>query len=317
MAAVTSLKDDNLVMQFMILFAKLRDWIDDDPNCLHDLAAKDESIKKLCLDTGNFALKLSLAERRRRPLFAAPVDPQFLKVWRDYEIRYSQAMANILLADLWDIEPGTFLRAQRDTFDDRWEVARCEAQESANAMDQVFDFVSDHIEVGDYPQSLADNMERGISTWRHLTVEAGLDVEGIMRRREIVPFVLIPRHVSRRHGDAEKLSLLTHLQQAQEAFVYGVSFASIALMRSLLEAVLKTHYGSTGQDLEQLVSNARSLPVGVKRVALHQLRRLANHIIHFGNADVEMPQDLERQLAKYLYTLRALIEGAPSTPRPA
>ena len=50
-----------------------------------------------------------------------------------------------------------------------------------------------------------------------------------------VPLVLIPRHVSKSHGEAEKLSLLTHLQQARDAFVFGVPFAALALMRSILK----------------------------------------------------------------------------------
>ena len=35
--------DDPLVIQFLALYAKLRDWVDNDPNGLYDLAAKDDS----------------------------------------------------------------------------------------------------------------------------------------------------------------------------------------------------------------------------------------------------------------------------------
>ena len=68
--------------------------------------------------------------------------------------------------------------------------------------------------------------------------------------------MLIPRHVSQYPGAAEKISLLTHLQQAHDAFVFGVPFASLALMRSILETTLKTHYRTTGKNLAELIETA-------------------------------------------------------------
>ena len=82
-----------------------------------------------------------------------------------------------------------------------------------------------------------EEVEGGVEAWKSLVDEVGFDLEGVFRRRALVPFINIPSHVAKRHGD-ETLSLLTLLQQAHEAFVYGVPFAALALMRAILETVL-------------------------------------------------------------------------------
>ena len=79
----------------------------------------------------------------------------------------------------------------------------------------------------------------GVAAWRNLIREVGLDARGVFRRRQLVPFVMIPRHVSARHGATDPVSLLALLRQAQEAFVFGVPFAVTALMRALLDTILK------------------------------------------------------------------------------
>jgi hypothetical protein len=103
------------------------------------------------------------------------------------------------------------------------------------------------------------------------------------------------------------------LQQAHEAFVCGVPFATIALLRSILEATLKDHYGATGENLEERI-NISGLSLTVRRT-LHKLRHLANDIMHFDKINVRMPSDIERELVTYLNALRDLIEGAPPNPR--
>jgi uncharacterized protein DUF4145 len=50
----------------------------------------------------------------------------------------------------------------------------------------------------------------------------------------------------------------------------------LALMRSILEAVLRDHYGAEGEDLSERINQARQLPSGASVAALHRLRKLAN-----------------------------------------
>ncbi len=93
-------KDHPAVITFMALFAKLRDMINDDPADLETLAASDLSVRRVCLALANADIPLQTAMRWRRHTFIRPVNPQFNKVWRDYEERYACPLAGILLADL-------------------------------------------------------------------------------------------------------------------------------------------------------------------------------------------------------------------------
>jgi hypothetical protein len=77
-----------------------------------------------------------------------------------------------------------------------------------------------------------------VSAWRSLANKTTLDLGDVFRRLDLVPFVLIPKHVSDHHGSQEKLSLLTHLRQALEAFVFGVPFDSQGKLYPEIEAYL-------------------------------------------------------------------------------
>lgn len=42
-------------------------------------------------------------------------------------------------------------------------------------------------------------MEDAAAAWERLRDDAGFDLHGVFRRREMVPFVLVPRHVAAKH----------------------------------------------------------------------------------------------------------------------
>lgn len=110
--------------------------------------------------------------------------------------------------------------------------------------------------------------------------------------------------------------MLKNLQQAHDAFVFGATYAALALMRSIMEAVLRDHYRAEGRDLNERIRNARGrLPPGANEGALHRLRKLANAILHLDREkDQGLPKmdevRLEKEIVSLLFVLRALIEGA-------
>lgn len=161
-----------------------------------------------------------------------------------------------------------------------WKEADAAAQATVHSIEFVFNLGKAFFEKNNYAASdemtkLKFDAMNGIAAWNPLLDEIGFDLAAVFRRRELTPFVLIPRHVSKRHGAAEPLSLLRLLQQAQEALIYGVPFASIALMRAILERLLKEHYGAIGADLSELIKTAK-LPQTVPPARLHRLRMRAN-----------------------------------------
>jgi Domain of unknown function (DUF4145) len=120
-------------------------------------------------------------------------------------------------------------------------------------------------------------------------------------------------HVAAKHSPAQALSLFEHLKQAHEAFVFGAPLAVLALLRSVLELVLRNHYGTSG-DLEEQIKSVKRLPTRVTRGDLHDIRRLANAVLHFSTDRLTIPEDIESQMIKHLDVVRRLIEGAPGVP---
>ena len=305
--------DDPRVIKFMALFRRLRNMIGDEPAGLADLAADDEPLRRLCDELSNASFFLSASERTGRNLFIAPVDPKFIEAWRDYEERYEGTLAGIFLT-------GLGLNLDEDSgsggtqFDSRWDYEDHEAKAEADALDTAMDFARTETDSLTDSESADYSVEidRGVQAWTRLQSAIGIDLRGVFRRRALTPFILIPRYVSNKYGLTDKLSLVTHLAQAHQAFIFGAPFAAIAMMRSILEIVLKKHYRSTGAELYQLIDNCRTLPAGAPKEKLHRLRHLANDVLHFDNVRYLPPRDMEKELIGLLINLRALIEAAPN-----
>jgi hypothetical protein len=389
-------KDSTEVVKFMRLFQKVRDWTDNDPESLPELAGKDDGVKALCLDLLRAAGSLQRNERRVRELFTAPVDPTFIAAWRDFEQRFADIL---LIVRSNDVEAGEahFLStdwyerpASWEDADDKaaWAVelieemvafAEFEAPEdkdytfngkpvtewhtiNANALPRKLkadwikflaihrafeanikqkeeeirnelqscddetrksELYSSLAEIRrirrdeDEPASTAQVMKWAVAEWNRLRGECGFDLRGVFRRRFLVPFILFPRHVSARHGQTKMASIYQNLRQAHEAFVFGTPFAALALMRSIMEVVLRDHYGADGNDLHERIRNCRKLlPDAANEVALNRLRRTANSILHLDTGEDHALSELdtdkwEVEILSLLRVLRALVEGAP------
>jgi Domain of unknown function (DUF4145) len=173
--------------------------------------------------------------------------------------------------------------------------------------------------IDDHGVRIEDAVKWARADWKRLKDEAGFDLRGVLRRRALVPFVLFPRHVAAQHGQAEMLSIYENLRQAHEAFIFGAPSAALALMRSILEIVLRDHYGAQGdlQLYERINRSRRLLPSSANAEALHRLRMIANAVLHLDNETKEAvpklgPIELEKEILRLLRVLRDLIEGAPS-----
>jgi len=112
--------------------------------------------------------------------------------------------------------------------------------------------------------------------------------------------------------------MLGNLQQAHKAFIYGADHAALALMRSVLEAVLRDHYGAAGADLNERIQTAerRGLLGGhANAAALHRLRKKANGILLGGEGGQKYAEQddtrREKEMISLLLVLRDLIENAP------
>jgi hypothetical protein len=318
-------KDSVEVVEFMTLFTRLKDWCDDAPDELADLAKTDSSVEDLCSQLFHAANLLRDSEQRGPVLFTGPVDPAFIGAWRDYEQRYETVVSDIEFSNIFiefsDIFPPVIGDGKPSTpkLDLAWDHADEEAEQQADGITEAINFAQSNAEQDHRWVDSEDFIERvqsGIAALHRLKRDFGFDFRGVFRRRSLIPFVLVPRQVAAKHGNVETLSMLKNLQHAHNAFVYGATYAALGLMRSIMESVLRDHYRAEGSDLGERIRNARSLlPRGANEAALHRLRKLANAILHLDRSkDEGLPimneVRLEKEIVSLLLVLRALIEGA-------
>lgn len=332
-------KDSGEVITFMALFQKLRDRIGDNPDILKELGRDDDDIRAICEDIRIAKFALQINPRCQRGHYTAPVDPRFIEAYREYETRYYQIIEELSFSE-WGAG-GEVEKKSRSEF--YWQKADAAADEWSYVIEEAIDFANRYAyflmdpgpdtkfsdgrlikkpgtESGRYlPDEIVSDagdlgaMPEGADAWQRLKDVTGFNLREVFRRYCLTPFVLIPRHIARHHGDGDKISLLTNLQQAQAAFVFGTPFAALALMRSILEVTLKTHYHVNGDNLKERINNCENLPDRCSKPALHRIRKLANDILHMEKDEVRLPDNLEVEVIRLLYVLRTLIENAPAT----
>lgn len=194
------------------------------------------------------------------------------------------------------------------------ELQVCDDEARKAALNDFLALLESEFDDHDDPMPIEEGVKGGIALWKSLNEEAGFDLRGVLRRRELIPFVLVPRHFAARHDPMS--SIYQNLRQAHEAFVFGAPFAALALMRSTMEIVLSEHYGAQGGDLSERISNVRKiLPESANASALHRLRRLANSVLH-PSSDKQSrgklePTKIETEIVSLLRVVRALVEGVP------
>lgn len=297
------------VEEFMSLYAKVREYSDDDPDCVEQTAASDDEFGEICFKLSTLVLDLGRAMEEYPDRFVSPVGKDFIKSWRDYEQRYAAPIAGVWLAR-FQISPSG--KQATSHYDAKHHAADYFAQETESAIETSIASVHDKFLAGDYDTEENGHwMSTSWSGWRFLRHSVGLDIRGILRRRALVPFVLVPHHVSARYGSNEQSSLLGLLHQAQDAFIFGVPFAAVALMRAILEATLVNHYAASGIDLKAKIDSAPDdkLPWRLRQ-ELHRLRRFANRVLHVRGEPIKEPPSEEAMVA-HLHHLRDLLEGAP------
>lgn len=346
--------DSPEVQAFMAAFQKLRNLVDDTPELIVSKARESNSLQSLCHDVLEAAFELRKKEHSRRELYSSPTSPAFLAAWLNYNSKYSEAVGQVayIVSQMPDEIFGPALdEKSRDavwkeyeavdwrgaeqrfretpwewywagvekSLETRWRESDEIARAHASAIDQVIEEAKISIDasVGDgiTEEYYQDRVLSGIDAWKRLVGEVGFDLAGVFRRRKLVPFVMIPRHVSGHYGGSDPLSLMARLQQAQEAFVYGVPLAAFALMRVVLDLVLTNHYAATGKDLNEKIDCSKdNLPGAIHWTQLQKLKRLGNDAVHIKPKELHKINEQEREIVALLAILQRLIELAPQAP---
>ena len=119
-----------------------------------------------------------------RDLFAAPVDPQFIAAWRDFEQRFETALTKGL---------GYFPRNQEC----EWELADLNGYVSAGLIDQTIALAEslaagDKSEIGFEFYTVEEGVWWAAEDWARLKLDYGFDPQGVFRRRRLVPVGFFP-----------------------------------------------------------------------------------------------------------------------------
>lgn len=336
--------------EFMALFAELRKRCCDRPEDLEELAAANADILNLCRDLNAVAQKLQASEMSDALAYTSPTSPVLVNAWRSYNWYYGIGVFRAVLfgdgnVDMvpntdafgpefkWQTSALEAMRMHRDLMIMRYfaEEHQLHFDEDARAIRYKLPTIGDLVEgqIGIYCEDSESKAEfDGADTWychsviAHLTETVGLDPKEAIRRRMLLPFVLVPRHVAARQGASHPGTMLTSLEEAHRAFVFGASFAALAMMRSIIEVVLRDEYKIRDGDLKDRIETAREiLPPGCSAESLHQIRMMANATLHanpHGNPGTDRlnrlvnsgDQEFELEMVRLMGVLRALIEGA-------
>ncbi|WP_157770116.1 hypothetical protein [Ruegeria marisrubri] len=137
-------KDSDEVVRFMSLLAKLKSASSDQPAKLPRLARTDETVAELCRELELVGNDLRKAERKRKTLFAMPVDPSFIDAWRDYEERYAATISLFgLFALIDELPPTEFSDKPPKSLSERWEEEDTYGFVASDALENLIQFAFD------------------------------------------------------------------------------------------------------------------------------------------------------------------------------
>ncbi len=130
---------------------------------------------------------------------------------------------------------------------------------------------------------------RLVSKWIREAV--GLDLAQVERRWKEFPVIIVPKHVSDKHGVEDPYSLFGYLSQVRLAYIAGADLAAIAMCRAVTEILIRFHYNRDNQtDLMTSIKSTAKRPregsILRDRNIVAKVRE-ANDILHVNKDDIE------------------------------
>lgn len=186
--------------------------------------------------------------------------------------------------------------------------------EGAEAMETMIDWLWNMHEGYDS----AEDLRTDLDAWDWFTETVGIDLDGIEKRWNKLPRVLIPSHVPRPEGMNARDGLVELLDDATKAYVFGLPAAAFAMCRAVCEQVLKEFdFGDDHKEkkLKDLVFFAEKKYERIKQLNLWEHIKSANQVMH-NYPGGRLSEDQLEAVRQFLETTKALIERAPSKDDP-
>ena len=313
--------DSDLVVKFLEKFNRLKECCSGNPKIIAEIAEADDECHALCVTLYSIASDLKAAELATARAFSSPTNPTFVKAWREWLLRFEKSVADIAVKHAFSEDLWVSLPAHLEN-EFNWEIAEATGIDIFLSLEQLL-ITSEvyRLEIEKMIRQVfngeAQNPEKlaAYEAWRYYKEKVGFDPIGSARRRKLTPFVLVPRKVSDRVSLNHKASLLNLLADAQQAFIFGANNAAVALMRSIMENVLREHYNAEGGRLDELIGSVwNRLPANVHVNKLDRIRRMANSILHHDSLRRDPwshlnEREIEEEMVEMFNMISALIEG--------
>ena len=349
-----SAPEDRQIVDFLGKFSLLKEICDDDPMELAKLCLTDDSAIEIFTKCYLSYIYVHDREKLNPNGFIHSVSIKYIKSYRDFQNRYHLlAMLCAMISsepklrtglekllEIISIDEGAYTRLSGFSKPERnddisWESANKAAEDLSKAINSAIVFseslacylkddkiIREEV-VAREDEGLLEEIDlanEGCETLRNLDDIYAVDLKGIFRRKRLSPLVLIPTKASFGSLSPFHLTMYSALQQAQQAFLFGIYFASISMLRSTVEVILRDYYKVGGinregrpKDLRQMIDDARvKLPKGISTMHLHRLRIRANEILHVSPREDKLGENsvmaLEIEVLDHLHVVRRLIE---------
>ena len=309
--------------KFLILFTRLRKETNNSPTNLKWLMTEKPQLTGLCydLDICYGEILLFLSKKNTKHTVAPDI---FSRNWDDYETNWkevvkeaavpeSERVKSELLAYLRQAEEKAVTEGKR-----REDFLKEFMKEIYPEVGATFNpLVDDPVAlINDIKYAIYDSIvseldffdDKTVGAWFFFEKTIGIDYSAIYSRWRSAPELFIPAHTLRR----DITPIVELYNEAVRAYVFGLTVASVAMCRALLEYVFKRHYDVQGKNLENIISIAEAKHEHLRGLTLQNMRRLGNRALHNYENRAE---DLDQTVVNFLVTLRQVVTNIP--PRPS
>ncbi len=309
---------------FLILFIRLQKETNNSPINLEWLVNEKPNIADLCYSLNEEYIEISrfLVKKPEKHTISPNI---FSKKWDDYKnnwvasvaeaakigeehfleefAKYLQEITEQAIADGKAETAEEFLSKEYEKWLEERGPKKLDplVDNPANIIDDLYSLLFELLG-NDFFDGLIN--DRHLEAWDFFTDIIGIDYSKIYSRWQFAPELFIPIHMlSRNITPVEEL-----YNEAVRAYVFGLTEASVAMCRALMEHILRKYYRFSGDDLSKIISEAERKHKKLKELNLHSMRGLANKVLH----DYEnRGKDIEKAALDFLQTIRHLVTNIP------
>ena len=269
---------DVLLPLFISLMKRIREYCDDDPTALYDVAKRDEELRKLCVKLNKIADELQRHERLAEQGILAPVTVPFRKEWNDYTDRWHRHIVSVWHYDVWP-DIADFFR------NNNFQSVYINGSEEEISKKEAADFKYTTTMLRDVQLSLEEDSDQYetvsevIDALEKLHGVTRFSLRGAVERSEVAPVALVPPITAGKITNNRHLSLYHFWNEARKAYICGAPNASMAMARATLELLLRDVHNAKGHDLEDMIQYMKKnspLPGDV----MHRIQKVGNAILH-------------------------------------